>query len=189
MKGCSIPIMTGIPPIKQKLSKNPTSSVTSYPTRQNKIRPETRIVHTILTICNNFIITSLEHLPSRTSKIASIPWEDTSWSCISGASCMIFNNESQASRSWKSGAEGVSWSMSWLTVEQSLACLSRCRLDSRSSSSKPSSIWKVRQDDRMSWREEKSYLREWVFLVIIALSLRYPRSDGPQRMEESVRTH
>lgn len=113
---------------------------------------------TRLIICNSFIVTSREHLDSKTSRIASIPCEDTSWVCMSGLSinvlswkdmgtpfstdkeCYMLTSWSQASRSWKSGADGVNSSMSWLTKLHNRACLSRWRLDSKSSSEKPSSI-------------------------------------------------
>ena len=112
--------------------------------------------HTRLIICSNFMVTSREHLDSRTSRIASIPCEDTSSVCMSGLSINVVNwrrisvgtgeewhlltSWSQASRSWKSGADGVNSSMSWLTKLHNRACLSRWRLDSKSSSEKPSSI-------------------------------------------------
>lgn len=116
--------------------------------------------HTALTICSSFNVTSLDERPSRTSNIASIPCAETSCDCISGVSAMILSCQtgrqrpqqqeragvrrtswSQASRSWKSGADGVSSSMSCVTVADSRAYLSRCRLASRSSSEKPSSIY------------------------------------------------
>ena len=46
---------------------------------------------TRLTICNSRISTSRDALPSRTSRIASIPCDETKWLCISGASDMIPN--------------------------------------------------------------------------------------------------
>ena len=114
------------------------------------------IKHTILTMFNNFRLTSLEQFPSRTSNTANMPWEDTNWECISGASSKIFNlsggqhghkmtenlrtSWSQASWSWKSGEDGASSSISWLTVLHRRAYLSRCKFASRSSSANPSSI-------------------------------------------------
>ena len=113
---------------------------------------------TLLMICSNRIMTSLEHRPSSTSSMASIPCEDTSCTCISGASDMMANcrngsvsagrlesrvrhtSWSQASLNWKSGADGVSSSISWLTWFVNRAYLSRCKFVSRSSSAKPSSI-------------------------------------------------
>jgi len=45
---------------------------------------------TMFNICKSFMVTSREHFPSKTSRIASIPCDDTSCSCISGASFKIF---------------------------------------------------------------------------------------------------
>lgn len=44
---------------------------------------------TRFTIWRSFMFTSLEQLPSKTSSIASIPWEETSCESISGASVRI----------------------------------------------------------------------------------------------------
>ena len=76
------------------------------------------------------MLTSLEQFPSKTSSIASIPWEETSCESISGASVrmaswskvpisgyrMTGKNQMdtswlQASCNWKSGAAGVSSSI------------------------------------------------------------------------------
>jgi hypothetical protein len=53
---------------------------------------------TKFTICSSFIITSGDGLPCNTSSIASIPCEDTSWTCISGVSAMTVNYTPKGSR-------------------------------------------------------------------------------------------
>ena len=55
---------------------------------------------TKLITCSSLIMTSREHLPSNTSKIASIPWDETSWVCISGDSVIIFNCLTKEEKIW-----------------------------------------------------------------------------------------
>lgn len=134
---------------------------------------------------SNFINTSREHIPSNTSKIASIPCEDTNcqWNDISGFSVMIvicttFDQQehtacidpvltswSQVSRRWKSGADGVSLSIKWFTMLHRRACLSCCNLKLvlRSSSAKPSSIW-TSSEITMT---KIIYLSEWINFVVL----------------------
>ena len=78
-------------PIRQKLSKNPTSVVTSFYWHQpSSIAQNWLIQHTKFIICSNFVVTSRdEDFASRTSRIANMPCAETSWLCISGASNKI----------------------------------------------------------------------------------------------------
>lgn len=63
----------------------------------SKVQRRLEMSRTALTICNSFIVTSLDKRPSRTSRIASIPCPETSWDCISGVSAIMLSCQSKVS--------------------------------------------------------------------------------------------
>lgn len=67
------------------------SAVTSYARISLVIKSIHHEPHTALMICNSLSVTSRDVLDSSTSRMASIPWAETSCDCISGVSCMMLS--------------------------------------------------------------------------------------------------